>query len=44
MQREKLYNLHKIAYFIVAPFAFENQQNFELSNFNCAKIGFFVQG
>ena len=44
MQREKLYNLHKTAYFIVALFCFQNGQNFERSNFDRAKtILFLVQ-
>jgi hypothetical protein len=41
MQREKLYNLHTIAYFIVAVFVFQNRQNFEQLNFDRAKMTSF---
>ena len=37
MQREKLHNLHRTAYFIVAFIYFENRQNSERSNFDVAK-------
>jgi hypothetical protein len=39
MQREKLYNLHKIAYLIVAIIVYENGQHFILPIFAAAKIG-----
>ena len=41
MQREKLYNLHKIPYFTVAFICFENRQNSVRSNFDLAKKYFF---
>ena len=41
MQREKLYNLHKIPYFTVAFICFEKRQNSERSNFDLAKKCFF---
>ena len=37
MQREKLHNLHRTAYFTVAFIYFENRQNTERSNFDVAK-------
>jgi hypothetical protein len=42
MQREKLYNLHKTTYFIVALLCFQNGQNFVRSNFDRAKMGLFL--
>jgi len=41
MQHEKLHNLHRTAYFIVALIYFENQRNSERSNFDFAKKVFF---
>jgi hypothetical protein len=36
-QREKLYNLHKTAFYI-CTFCFQNRQNYERSIFDAAKI------
>jgi hypothetical protein len=43
MQREKLYNLDKTAYFIVAVFVFKMNKIFERSNFDRAKMIFFFE-
>ena len=42
MQREKLYNLHTIAYFFSCIFCFQSGQNFERSDFDSAKMGCFL--
>jgi hypothetical protein len=41
MQREKLHNLHRTAYFTVALIYFENRQNSSRSNFDVVKKVFF---
>jgi len=42
MQREKLHNLHRTAYFTVALIYFENRQNSSRSNFDVVKKVFFA--
>jgi len=38
MQRVKIYNLHKTAYFLVAIFVFQTGQDYERSDFDRVKI------
>ena len=42
MQREKLYNLDRTAYFLVALFYLQNEQNFEWPNLDVEKIESFL--
>ena len=42
MQREKLYNLERTAYFLVALFYLENEQNFEWPNLDVENIESFL--
>jgi hypothetical protein len=42
MQREKLYNLQRASYFIVALFCFENERNSEQPDFDVAKMSYFL--
>ena len=41
MQREKLHNLHTIAYLFSCIFCFQRGQHFERSDFDSAKMGCF---